>query len=307
MNAREVTRALGGDWSGGYGLAPSPGHSPKDRGLKIWDAPELPGGVGVHSFNGHTFQEVRDALRAQGLLSDGGDWTPPDLVELERLRHEREAQERARIERRVAAARRYWREAVPIAGTLAERYLREGRGLTRASLPPTLRFHPALPLRLLGGSGVGRTCPAMVAGVAHWPSREVKAVHVTYLAENGLGKADMATPKKMLAPAKGGAVRLRPVGDTLAVGEGIESALGFSILSGLPVWAALSTVGLRSLQFPENIKRLVIATDPDDAGLKAANELACRALASGLHVDLSPPPSGRGDWADLAAARTYGR
>ena len=33
--AQELTRKLGGDWCGRFGLAPGPGHSKKDRSLKI--------------------------------------------------------------------------------------------------------------------------------------------------------------------------------------------------------------------------------------------------------------------------------
>ena len=47
--AHDLTKAHGGDWSGNFGLVPGPGHSTKDRSLKIWDGDD---GVLVHSFAG---------------------------------------------------------------------------------------------------------------------------------------------------------------------------------------------------------------------------------------------------------------
>ena len=44
MSARSVTETLGGKWcQAGYGLVPGPGHSARDRSVKVWDS--LDGGV----------------------------------------------------------------------------------------------------------------------------------------------------------------------------------------------------------------------------------------------------------------------
>jgi hypothetical protein len=61
----------------------------------------------------------------------------------ERLeREERERERRLRISKYTA---RLIDESLPIAGTLAERYLREARGLgDLLPLPAELRFHPAV-------------------------------------------------------------------------------------------------------------------------------------------------------------------
>ena len=43
--AETITRALGGNWHGKYGLIPGPGHSPKDRSVSVRDSNTLPDGV----------------------------------------------------------------------------------------------------------------------------------------------------------------------------------------------------------------------------------------------------------------------
>jgi hypothetical protein len=68
-----ITRALGGDWYGTYGCAPGPGHSRKDRSLKISAHPTDPNDVILHSFAGDDYKSIKDDLRRQGLLPE---WRP---------------------------------------------------------------------------------------------------------------------------------------------------------------------------------------------------------------------------------------
>lgn len=70
--AQTVTRALGGDWHGTQGLAPMPGHTPKDRGLSIKDSD---GGddIILHSFSDDAFnqggwRDFKDVLRHSAIL-----------------------------------------------------------------------------------------------------------------------------------------------------------------------------------------------------------------------------------------------
>jgi phage/plasmid primase-like uncharacterized protein len=226
-----------------------------------------------------------DILAAAGLRS--GDYTPPDAATL--AQREREA--RAEAEKRARQAKRIWQEAQPIAGTLAETYLR-ARGITDP-LPATLRFH----LGCWHGP-TARRLPAMVAAVQ---GASLPAVHRTYLRGDGSGKADVEPPKAMLGAVAGGAVRLSGGAGRLVVAEGIETALSLScglLRTPATVWAALSTSGIRSLRLPEHPGRLTIAPDGDVAGREAANALAERAHALGWQVTLLPAPEGH-DWNDI--------
>ena len=67
--AETITRARHGDWHGHNGSIPTPGHSPRDRGLSVRDAP---GGddVILNCFNDPAFdwKAYKDDLRRDGLL-----------------------------------------------------------------------------------------------------------------------------------------------------------------------------------------------------------------------------------------------
>ena len=80
--------------------------------------------------------------------------------------------------------------------------------------------------------------------------------------------------------------------------EGIETGLSVQQSTGLPVWATLSTSGLRSVILPPEIKTAIIAADGDEAGEEAAQEAARRFIAEGRAVKIARPPQGM-DFNDL--------
>jgi hypothetical protein len=278
-DAREVTLALGGRWHGRYGTAACPVCQPERRR----DQNALTLADGKASLLAHCKRagcDFLDILDAAGLLSE--DYCAPDLSRIA----QRHTEAKAQAEKRAMAAKRLWAETQPIAGTVAETYLR-GRGISCA-LPHTLRFHS----HCWHGPNESRW-PAMVALVE---GGEGFAVHRTYLRPDGSGKAGLAGGDKlMLGATAGGAVRLSGGISRLVVAEGIESAL--SLLCGLlaepaTVWAALSTSGLRSLRLPEKPSRLVIAGDGDQPGREAAHALATRAHTLGWSVAMLEPGNG---------------
>ena len=283
-DARTLTLDLRGKWHGRYGAAPCPVCQPEAQ--KGQNALTLADGSNGLLLNckrlGCTF---RDILTAAGIAP--GTITPPDPARLA----QREAERRADAAKRATQARAIWREARPIAGTVAETYLR-GRGIT-CPLPATLRFHPDT-----WHGPTARRIPALVALVN---GGDGFAVHRTYLRADGSGKATVDPPKAMLGAVAGGAVRLTDTPGPLVVAEGIETAL--SLACGLlrapaTIWAALSTSGIRGLHLPPQPGRLTIAPDGDDPGRAAAHALAERAHALGWAVSLLPAPEGR-DWNDI--------
>ena len=131
------------------------------------------------------------------------------------------------------------------------------------------------------------------------------ALHRTWLAPDGSGKAPVTPAKAMLGAAAGGAVRLAHGPGRLIVGEGIESTLSAFILRGdatAQVWAALSTSGMGGLRLPAEPGRLTIAPDGDAPGREAANALAHRAHALGWAVSLFEPGEGL-DWNDVLTGK----
>jgi len=246
-------------------------------------ADSLDGRLLAHCKKSHC--SFTDILAAAGIAP--GDYTPPDPATIA----QREAERRAEAAKRARQAARCWNEAQPIAGTLAECYLRR-RGIT-CPLPDTLRFHP----EAWHGPTASRH-PALVALVE---GADGFAVHRTYLRPDGTGKARIDPNKTMLGRCYGGAVRLAETSGPLVVAEGIETAL--SLACGLlprpaTIWATLSTSGMRGIHLPHELGRLTIASDGDTAGREAAHALAERAHAVGWVVSLLPAPEGR-DWNDI--------
>ena len=117
------------------------------------------------------------------------------------------------------AARRLWAIAKPIAGTLAEAYLRN-RGIIHLTSCGALRFHPRCWYRP-DEHAPTETWPAMIAAVTHL-SGAITGVHRTWIAPDGLGKAPIDTPRRAMGDLLGHAVRFGAGDNVLAAGEGIR-------------------------------------------------------------------------------------
>ena len=197
--------------------------------------------------------------------------------------------------KRTEAALAIWQASRPVEGTPVETYLRS-RGL---DLPasPALRFHAGLK------HPSGGVWPAMVALVTHGATGSPIAIHRTFLARDGGGKAPVDPAKMMLGPCRGGAVRLGEPGAVLMVGEGIETCLAAMQATGNAAWAALSTSGLRSLDLPRDVRDVIVLADGDEPGEAAAQDCARRWKREGRRVRIARPPQGM-DFNDLLKART---
>jgi putative DNA primase/helicase len=134
---------------------------------------------------------------------------------------------------------------------------------------------------------------------------KVVSIHRTYL-ENGI-KADVSSPKKLTSSVfsgalKGTAIKLfEPTDGSLAVAEGIETALSFYILSGIPTWATINACGMQNIILPNNVKNVVIVADNDSSfvGQNAAIALSRRLLAEGRKVKRITPEHKDTDFNDV--------
>ncbi len=294
VSAHNLIQALGGRWHGSYGTAKCPTHDDREPSLSIRDG--VDGEPVFNCFAGCDWRDIKDTLRARGLLrerDDRGDrgrlhrrYRPPTAPKPQVV----DADQQQRVE----FARRKWNEAVPIADTPAGVYLHE-RGLKPGTddWPPSLRYHPALK-----HGPTGLHLPAMLGAVAIWPGHEVVGLHRTFLRADGTDKAPVSGNKMMLGRCGGGAVRLAPAGPELVLAEGIETGLSVQQATELPVWAALSTSGLRSVILPPATTVVTIAADGDKAGEVAAQAAARRLIAEGRTVKIARPPQGM-DFNDL--------
>jgi hypothetical protein len=284
--AKRITRALGGDWYGSYGLIPGPGHSPKDRSVSIRPHRSDPNDVVIHSFAGDDDLAVKDELRHRGLLPERSG-RPRSRQPLNAAREPAPAaQETEEVRKRLGLARWLWRRSQPIAGTLAERYLR-ARGI-EGDLSATLRFLPAS----------GRHPSTMIAafglpdepepGLLRIEMAAIRGVHLTKLRADGLGKADVDKPKTTRGKGHSLPIVLAPVNDGLglAITEGIEDALSVHLAQGLGVWAAGSASRMPGLaeHVPEYVECITVFIDADPAGERHGPELMRRLRARGFKV-----------------------
>jgi hypothetical protein len=177
---------------------------------------------------------------------------PPDPEKLAAARAQAaERDHELRLER-LGKARWLWSHRIPIAGSIAERYLREARGYS-GPLPATLAFLPAR----------GDYHPALISafGLAHEVEpgiiairdQDVRGVHLTRLRADGLGKAtfeDADEPAKiMIGHSTGSPIVLAPPNDLLGLvlAEGIEKALSVYEATGCGTWVAGSASRMPAL------------------------------------------------------------
>ncbi len=198
------------------------------------------------------------------------------------------------------AARRLFAISKPIAGTIAQTYLR-GRGIVCASTATALRFHPRCFYRAAPDSpdSARDAWPALVAAVTDLDGR-VTGVQRTWLDPSGRGKAPVATPRRAMGQLLGHAVRLNSPSDgtacdVMAAGEGIETVLSLrGVLPTMTMAAALSAGHLAALLLPRGLRRLYIVRDNDPAGCWAAETLTARAQAAGIEALVLAPILGGG-------------
>lgn len=149
----------------------------------------------------------------------------------------------------VARALKILMRGVPARGTVVEDYYRR-RGIDTDALPDgvltQLRFVDGLDYWHEGSSGGMRALGRFPAAVAPMQDQRgrVRAVHITWLAPDGAGKAEIPDPdhagrllsaKKMRGRPWGCAIRLGPAAANMMLSEGIEN--GLSGLFARPDWS----------------------------------------------------------------------
>jgi hypothetical protein len=246
----------------------------RKRVLRIWNAPGFATWNCAHcGAHGHT--RDKSAVR-------------PDWAALRRTQTEAEERKRVTDRERIGKARWLWSMGQPVKGTRAETYLGMVRGYS-GPIPGTLRFleprgkhGPAL----IGAFGSSAE-PMLPTGSI--PLDAIRAVHLTRLRNDGLGKASDEA-KIMIGRPRGEPLVLAPINDGLglAITEGIEDALSVHSATGLGVWAAGSASQLPALAevVPWYAEAVTIFVDDDDDGRRYSAELAHRLRLRGIEVGM---------------------
>lgn len=228
-----------------------------------------------------------------------------------------------------------------ILGTHAEAYLR-ARGLTPGPWCDGFGFLDQSPYYDDEGSVIA-SVPVMIAPIVLATTGEVIGLHRTYLDPDKPAKfrPQDGAAKKFYGRAQGGLIPLGPIGETLMVGEGIETTrwayqlgLGGDDVTlaaaaslgnmcgactgrmphpdivnpntGKPILIPNGTPDMDrpGMILPPQVKRLILLVD-GDSERKMTRQMITAALrrhrAQGIKVDIQPAPDGK-DFADVGMA-----
>jgi len=190
-----------------------------------------------------------------------------------------------------------WASAVPAAGTPAEVYAR-ARGVT-VPLPDSIRFARTYAWRDRETGEIGPNLPAMLGAVVDGAG-ELIGLQRIFLADGGRAKARMKNPKRTLGRVLGGALRLAPPAAEVIVCEGPEDGLTLAQeLPGRSVWVALGTAMMPAIQYPPEVRSIVLAGDNNAAGRSAVERAALALNDAGYGVRTMYPEPAFADFNDM--------
>jgi hypothetical protein len=214
-----------------------------------------------------------------------------------------------------------WRSqgARPLVGTLADTYLRSRAIDIRSFERGTFRH-----LQCGWGRYEKRVAPVMIGwsyslfgGDTYKPT----TIHVTYLRNDGSGKADVPVPKRTIGPSSGAVIFFVPDAARgkwereqywWIVGEGIETVLSYMEIkrrqgerrvAGI---SALNGAGLQYLSLPKFVRRVIVAADNDanGTGQKFSGIAYWRFLKEGRFARYALPAGAGKDWNDVLRAES---
>lgn len=235
-------------------------------------------------------REGCDFREAYGRLAndDLPTWTPSE-------RAKALAEDRLEDLAKEQAARKFFAEAGPIAGTPGEVYLR-ARGIM-ISVPDHVRFGMVPSWQNKETGEWGRKRPAIICGAQDGTGAVVGIQRIFFKNDDArLGAKDC---KLSLGTIRGSALRLGPAEPTIIMAEGPED--GLSIMQegpGFPVWVPFGTSMMPSVQLPPEVCKVIIAEQNNTAGRVAAAKAAIALSDLGLDVAAARPADQFDDWND---------
>lgn len=235
------------------------------------------------AFTGRSFADLAKVI--DGMLGN----TKPDA---------HQPREEMTEEKRRTLLRAAYADSQPIMpGDLADTYL-QSRGIGEIVYPKALRFCPMM------RDGDGGLRPAIVAMVGVYGAPRMASMHRTFLRADGIAKAEMASPRKMMPGdvPDGACVALCDyAGGALGIAEGIETAMSASALYSMPVWAALNAAMMAKWVPPDGCEEVAVFGDNDAkfGGQAAAYRLANRLAVKGVAVSVHIPMLAGEDWNDV--------
>lgn len=211
------------------------------------------------------------------------------------------------------------------------RYL-ETRGLNMNDTPRQIRFLPQAKYWTANADSDSKPLligvfPCMIAAITDNETAELQGLHMTYLQPRADSKGAFefeklvlkhpqtgeALPAKKMRSRKTGSISGQSVklyetdtdGKRIIIAEGIETALAARELFGndaerYGLEAALSANSMAKYRLTDGIREIVIIADNDtgNTGMKAAHDLAVRAIKQGIRVRIWKAPAQGSDALD---------
>jgi hypothetical protein len=281
LHIQEIVELLEAKPSGAGWLARCPAHFDKTPSLSFRAGHTVP--LIVKCFAGCSHAEIFSAIAELGGISVEQSWfdepmTVPINGNAEKIK----------------LANGFWQSSRKVVdGDLVQRYFLN-RGLQTKVIPECIRFRPRC--RISGITGL-EFLPAVVVRIDS-PEGLISTCLRIYLTKDGC-KANFPNPKRLLSsPAKGSAIRLGLPTKELGICEGLETGLAIQNDTDLPVWCSSSAATMPTLQIPRRVERVFIFADHDNAGLRAAEQLAARLNVSGIITQVLVPLVAGNDWLD---------
>jgi Toprim domain len=301
MDLLSIARALGGRICGrNRVLCPGPGHNRCDRSLSVTlHGDELV----VHSFAGDDWRECKDYVTRTLALPKPQPSSNRSDRQVSGEQRQRQAQEDLEDElARTRIARSLWDRGIDARGTDGEHYLRPRKLELTDAAALVLRFHP----KCAWHGDWERPeyppgwWPTLLAAFQPIDGGDVVAVHRIRVDQPQFWPK---TRRKMLGPVRNAAIKLASVTDTLAVAEGVETAIAANLMGHGPAWALGSAGAIANLPVLPGIKRLVLLAEHNETSRAATDACGKRWLSAGRKVTRIWPDQGHDDLNDELISR----
>jgi len=193
---------------------------------------------------------------------------------------------------KIEYARRIANDSIVITDTLAERYLREHRGITGSILDKNIRFNPAV-----WEPQTKTNCPALIV-ISRNQQDEVQAIQSIFLDPKTANKMDIDVKKRTYGTQQGAAVLVqdaKPIANSYqyALAEGPETGLSIAQANeNLSVLVTLGISNFANTSLPASVKDILICADNDGVDAPSSKSLI-KAIDSlverGLNVYVAKP------------------
>jgi len=302
MDLCSIARALVGRICGrNRVVCPGPGHSRFDRSLSVTIHGDQ---LVVHSFAGDDWRECKDYVTTTLALPIWQPSSNPGERQAAReQQRQREVQEELEDElARTRIARSLWDRGVDPRGTDAEQYLRARKLELTDAAAGVLRFHPKCAWHVdeERPEYPPGWWPTLLAAFQAIDGDAVVAVHRIRVDQPQFWPK---TRRKMLGPVRNAAVKLASVTDTLAVAEGVETAIAANMMGHGPAWALGSAGAIGNLPVLPGIKRLILLAEHNETSRAATDRCGKRWLGAGRKVMRIWPNQGHDDLNDELISR----